>query len=195
MWLIIANKDATKVFFQRNTFLHILQFQKNTLSLQSNFFCNGKYIQDILSTFAPNIKELSEILEVSRKSLLTYLIYLEKAQLIGLLQQDVSGLKTFTKPEKIYLDNSNLAYALETEKPDLGNIRETFFFNQLNIVSKVISGGKPDFKIDNKYTIEVGGKNKGHEQIMGIENAHLALDNLEYGFMNKIPLWLFGMLY
>jgi len=145
--------------------------------------------------FSPNIKELSEILEVSRKSLLTYLIYLEKAQLIGLLQQDVSGLKTFTKPEKIYLDNSNLAYALETEKPDLGNIRETFFFNQLNIVSKVISGGKPDFKIDNKYTIEVGGKNKGHEQIMGIENAHLALDNLEYGFMNKIPLWLFGMLY
>ena len=127
--------------------------------------------------------------------MLTYLIYLEKAQLIGLLRQDVSGLKTLAKPEKIYLDNSNLAYALETEKPDLGNIRETFFFNQLKTVSKVISGGKPDFKIDNKYSIEVGGKNKGHEQIMGIENAYLALDNLEYGFMNKIPLWLFGLLY
>ena len=145
--------------------------------------------------FTPNIKELSEILEVSRKSLLTYLIYLEKAQLVGLLQQDVSGLKTLTKPEKIYLDNSNLAFALETEKPDIGNIRETFFFNQLKTVSKVISGGKPDFKINNKYSIEVGGKNKGHEQIMGIQNAYLALDNLEYGFMNKIPLWLFGMLY
>ena len=145
--------------------------------------------------FTPNIKELSEILEVSRKSLLTYLIYLEKAQLVGLLQQDVSGLKTLTKPEKIYLDNSNLAFALENEKPDVGNIRETFFFNQLKTVSKVISGGKPDFKINNKYSIEVGGKNKGHEQIMGIQNAYLALDNLEYGFMNKIPLWLFGMLY
>jgi len=145
--------------------------------------------------FTPNIKELSEILEVSRKSLLTYLIYLEKAQLVGLLQQDVSGLKTLTKPEKIYLDNSNLAFALENEKPDIGNIRETFFFNQLKTVSKVISGGKPDFKINNKYSIEVGGKNKGHEQIMGIQNAYLALDNLEYGFMNKIPLWLFGMLY
>jgi predicted AAA+ superfamily ATPase len=145
--------------------------------------------------FTPNIKELSEILEVSRKSLLTYLIYLEKAQLVGLLQQDVSGLKTLAKPEKIYLDNSNLAYAFETEKPDVGNIRETFFFNQLKIVSKVISGGKPDFKINNKYTIEVGGKNKGHEQITGLKNAYLALDNIEYGFMNKIPLWLFGMLY
>jgi predicted AAA+ superfamily ATPase len=145
--------------------------------------------------FTPNIKELSEILEVSRKSLLTYLIYLEKAQLVGLLQQDVSGLKTLTKPEKIYLDNSNLAFALETEKPEVGNIRETFFFNQLKTVSKVISGGKPDFKINNKYSIEVGGKNKGHEQIMGIQNAYLALDNLEYGFLNKIPLWLFGMLY
>jgi len=145
--------------------------------------------------FTPNIKELSEILDVSRKSLLTYLIYLERAQLVGLLQQDVSGLKTLTKPEKIYLDNSNLAFALESEKPDIGNIRETFFFNQLKIVCKVISGGKPDFKINNKYSIEVGGKNKGHEQIMGIQNAYLALDNLEYGFMNKIPLWLFGMLY
>ena len=145
--------------------------------------------------FTPNIKELSEILEVSRKSLLTYLIYLEKAQLVGLLQQDISGLKTLTKPEKIYLDNSNLAFALESEKPDIGNIRETFFFNQLKTVSKVISGGKPDFKINNKYSIEVGGKNKGHEQIMGIQNAYLALDNLEYGFLNKIPLWMFGMLY
>jgi predicted AAA+ superfamily ATPase len=145
--------------------------------------------------FTPNIKELSEILEVSRKSLLTYLVYLEKAQLVGLLQQNVSGLRTLTKPEKIYLDNSNLAFALEYEKPDIGNIRETFFFNQLKIVSKVILGGKPDFKINNKYSIEVGGKNKGHEQITGIPNSYLALDNLEYGFMNKIPLWLFGMLY
>jgi predicted AAA+ superfamily ATPase len=145
--------------------------------------------------FTPNIKELSEILEVSRKSLLTYLVYLEKAQLVGLLQQDVSGLKTLTKPEKIYLDNSNLAFALVSEKPDIGNIRETFFFNQLKTVSKIISGGKPDFKINNKYSIEVGGKNKGHEQIIGIQNSYLALDNLEYGFLNKIPLWLFGMLY
>jgi len=145
--------------------------------------------------FTPNIKELSEIMEVSRKSLLNYLVYLEKAQLVGLLQQDTSGLRTLSKPEKIYLHNSNLAYALEAVKPDTGNIRETFFFNQLKSVSKVTSGNKADFKIDNKYTIEVGGKNKGHEQIVGVKEAYLALDNLEYGFKNKIPLWLFGLLY
>ena len=145
--------------------------------------------------FTPNIKELSEILEVSRKSLLNYLIYLEKAQLVGLLQQDISGLRTLSKPEKIYLHNSNLAYALVAEKPDIGNIRETFFFNQLKTVAKVTSSSKADFKINDKYTIEVGGKNKGYEQIAGVKDAYLALDNLEYGFMNKIPLWLFGLLY
>lgn len=145
--------------------------------------------------FTPNIKELAEIIEVSRKSLLSYLTLLEKAQLVGLLLQDVSGLRTLAKPEKIYLNNSNLAYALESEKPDIGNVRETFFFNQLRTVGSVTSGNKVNFKINGKYTVEVGGKNKGHEQITGLQDACLALDNLEYGYMNKIPLWLFGMLY
>jgi len=145
--------------------------------------------------FAPNIKELASILEISRNSLLNYLTLLEKAQLLNLLQQDVSGLKTLAKPEKIYLNNTNLVYALETEKPNIGNLRETFFFNQLKAVSEITSAKKADFIVNNKYIIEVGGKNKGHEQIMGMENAYLALDNQEYGFGNKIPLWLFGMLY
>ncbi|MDR0230729.1 MAG: AAA family ATPase [Dysgonamonadaceae bacterium] len=145
--------------------------------------------------FTPNIKDLAEVIEVSRKSLLNYLIFLEKAQLLNLLQQDVSGFRTLTKPEKIYLNNTNLVYALETEKPDIGNLRETFLFNQLKAVGKVTSSKKADFTFDDKYTFEVGGKNKGHEQIVGLENAYLALDNIEYGYANKIPLWLFGMLY
>jgi len=145
--------------------------------------------------FTPNIKDLAETIEVSRKSLLNYLLFLEKAQLLNLLQQDVSGLRTLSKPEKIYLNNTNLVYALEKEKPDIGNLRETFFFNQLKVVGKVTSSKRADFTVDDKYTFEVGGKNKGHEQIVGMENAYLALDNLEYGFANKIPLWLFGMLY
>ena len=145
--------------------------------------------------FSPNIKELATVLEVSRKSLLNYLIYLEKAHLLNLLQQDVSGFRILTKPEKVYLNNTNLAYSLESEKPNIGNLRETFFFNQLKAVSEVTSGNKADFTINNKYVFEVGGKNKGHEQIVGLQNAYLALDHLEYGFGNKIPLWLFGMLY
>ena len=145
--------------------------------------------------FSPNIKELASMLVVSRKSLLNYLTYLEKAQLLNLLQQDVSGLRTLAKPEKIYLNNTNLAYALENVKPDIGNLRETFFLNQLKAVSAVTSAKRADFTVDKNYIFEVGGKNKGHEQIMGLKNAYLALDNLEYGFGNKIPLWMFGMLY
>jgi predicted AAA+ superfamily ATPase len=145
--------------------------------------------------FVPNIKGLSETMEISRKSLLNYLLFLEKAQLVALLQQDGSGIRTLAKPEKIYLNNTNLAYALESEKPDIGNIRETFFYNQLRVISSVSCSNRADFTVDNKYVFEVGGKNKGHEQIVGLENAYLALDNLEYGFKNKIPLWLFGFLY
>ena len=145
--------------------------------------------------FSPNIKELATILETSRKSLLNYLTFLEKAQLLNLLQQDVSGLKTLSKPEKIYLNNTNLAYTLESKKPDIGNLRETFFFNQLKAIGEITSAHKADFTVNNKYVFEVGGKNKGHEQIMGLKDAYLALDNQEYGFGNKIPLWLFGMLY
>jgi predicted AAA+ superfamily ATPase len=145
--------------------------------------------------FTPNISELASLLEVSRNSLLNYLTLLEKAQLINLLNQDVSGLRTLSKPEKIYLNNTNLVHALETEKPDIGNLRETFFFNQIRVVSSVASSQKTDFTVNGGYQFEVGGKNKGHEQITGLDNAYLALDNLEYGFGNKIPLWLFGFLY
>ena len=145
--------------------------------------------------FTPNITDLAQMIDVSRKSLLNYLIFLEKTQLLNLLQQDVSGFKILAKPEKIYLNNTNLVYALESEKPNIGNLRETFLFNQLKAVGDVTSSKRADFTLDDKYTFEVGGKNKGHEQVIGLENGYLALDNLEYGHANKIPLYLFGMLY
>ena len=145
--------------------------------------------------FTPNITDLATLIEVNRNYLLNFLNILEKAQLISLLRQDVSGLRTLSKPEKIYLNNTNINFALENEKPDIGNIRETFFFNQLRVISSVTSTEKGDFKINDKYIFEIDGKNKGHGQIIGLENAYLALDNLEYGFSNKIPIWLFGFLY
>ena len=145
--------------------------------------------------FTPNIADLATQIEVNRNYLLNFLNILEKAQLISLLRQDVSGVRTLTKPDKIYLNNTNINFALENDKPDIGNIRETFFFNQLQAVSSVTSTKKGDFKINDRYIFEIGGKNKGHEQIVGLDNAYLALDNLEYGFGNKIPLWLFGFLY
>jgi len=145
--------------------------------------------------FTPNIADLARDLEVSRNSLLNYLTILERGGLVNLLKSSTHGLSSLAKPEKIYLNNTNQIYALDASKPNIGNLRETFFFNQLQAVSKLTSSKKSDFIVDEKYTFEIGGKNKGSEQITGIENAYLALDNLEYGFGNKIPLWLFGMMY
>jgi predicted AAA+ superfamily ATPase len=145
--------------------------------------------------FTPKITDLAKDLEVSRNSLLNYLAILERGGLVNLLQSSTKGINSLAKPEKIYLNNTNQIYAFDANKPDIGNLRETFFFNQLQAVGKVTSANRADFAVDNKYIFEVGGKNKGYEQITGLKNAYLALDNLEYGFGNKIPLWLFGMLY
>jgi predicted AAA+ superfamily ATPase len=145
--------------------------------------------------FTPNITDLANNLGVGRVSILNFMTILERCGIINLLQSNSNSVKSLAKPEKIYLNNPNLIYMFDSVKPDIGNLRETFCYNQLKVVGKVTSGGVPDFKIDNKFTIEVGGKNKGHEQIMGIKNAYLALDNIEYGNRNEIPLWLFGFLY
>jgi hypothetical protein len=145
--------------------------------------------------FTPKITELAAEVGVSRNSLLNFLDILERGGIVNLLQSGVKGPNSLAKPEKIYLNNANLVYAFESNKPDIGNLRETFFFNQLKAMSEVTSSQKTDFTIDGKYQFEVGGKNKGHEQIVSLENAWLALDNVEYGFGNKIPLWLFGFLY
>jgi uncharacterized protein len=153
------------------------------------------YIISSMVPFSPNITRLSAEMEVSRNSLLNYLSLLERASTVNLLGQDVSGLQTLTKPEKIYLDNPNLCYALSTDKYAIGNVRETFFFNQLKAVASVTSVPKGDFLVNEKYTFEVGGKSKGFDQIAGIADSYLAIDDIETGLGNKIPLWLFGFLY
>ncbi|MCO5247954.1 MAG: hypothetical protein M9887_03270 [Chitinophagales bacterium] len=120
---------------------------------------------------------------------------MHEAQLIFEAYQNVKGVTRLQKPDKIFLENSNLMYALRGEKVDIGNVREIFFANQLKHKHPVELSKKADFRIDDKYTFEIGGQNKGEKQISGIKNAYLALDNIEYGFNNHIPLWLFGFLY
>jgi predicted AAA+ superfamily ATPase len=145
--------------------------------------------------FTPKMTDLAANLGISRNSLLNYLTILERGGLINLLQSSAKSVNSLAKPEKIYLNNTNQIYAFDANKPNIGNLRETFFFNQLSTVADVSSAKRADFTVNDKYVFEVGGKNKGHEQIVDLENAYLALDNLEYGYANKIPLWLFGMLY
>ncbi len=99
------------------------------------------------------------------------------------------------KPEKIFLDNSNLLYALQPNRVNTGTIRETFFQNQLSVQHKVELPKSGDFIVNDKYIFEIGGKDKTRKQIIDFQNAYIVADNIEYGFKNKIPIWLFGFLY
>ena len=153
------------------------------------------YIIAIASPFKPNIAKLSERIETSRDATLRYLNYLKRAHVINLLRNDTEGVSYLTKPEKIFLNNTNLMYALASEQTNVGNLRETFFYNQLHQAHAVSFGKAGDFVIDKSLTFEVGGRNKSYQQVKGIEQAYIAADDIETGFKNKIPLWLFGFLY
>ncbi len=135
------------------------------------------------------------------RTLKEYLSKLDDAGLIKLLMQNSLSMKSIDKAEKIYLANTNLMY---TKEPNIGNLRETFFINQLDNYYKnkqilnddgIYASKIGDFYCEEKYTFEVGGKNKGFEQIKDLANSFVVSDNIEIGFGNKIPLWIFGFLY
>lgn len=111
-----------------------------------------------------------------------------------MLYSEKNNMQQLTKPEKVYLENTNLMYALAPTS-DIGNIRETFFANQLKANHTITFSGQGDFRIDDTYTFEVGGKTKSFEQIKDIPNSYLAIDNVEYGTGKRIPLWMFRFLY
>ena len=137
--------------------------------------------------FTPNISALSQQVGVSRNSLLNYLSWLERAGLVRLLPLKGGGFNVLAKPEKIYLDNTNFIHAFEPQQPNLGNERETFFFNQVSSVAKVTAAKRGDFLLDDAITVEVGGRNKTPSQLPDASSSYLALDNIEYGSGNRIP--------
>jgi len=145
--------------------------------------------------FTPNAQKLSEHIGINRTTLVSYLHYLRETHLTKHLYRDSSGMSKLKKPDKIFLENTNLAYVLAAHRANIGNLRETFFFNQLNYSHTVEYSDNGDFLIDKKYTFEIGGKNKNNRQIYMLQNAYIAADDMEYGVHNKIPLWLFGFLY
>lgn len=144
--------------------------------------------------FKPNIAALARKLDLSRDSVYQYIYQLKDARLLNTLCSGGKGVSTLQKPDKIFLENTNLAYALK-EKPDIGNIRETFVFNQLiNAGMEVNSPKEGDF-IFKDYTVEVGGKGKNSSQVKHLEKYLIASDDIETGVGNKVPIWLFGFLY
>lgn len=145
--------------------------------------------------FIANTTELASMVGVARQTLLSYFDYLEESMLIKQLFKESRGLGTLQKPDKLFLENTNLMYALAEEKIEIGNIRETFVLNQLKKKYDVFFSIESDFYVDNKYTFEIGGKNKKRKQIQGMENSYIIADNIEYGTDRRIPIWLFGFLY
>lgn len=144
--------------------------------------------------FKPVMDSLANVIGVSRNVLPDYFLYMEQAGMIGQLRDDTGGIRGVGKVEKVYLDNTNMAYLLGGQATDIGNIRETFFYTQTRVVTDVISSRISDFEIDGK-TFEVGGKKKGKKQLSEAKEGYVVKDDIEYGSGNIIPLWAFGLLY
>ncbi len=144
--------------------------------------------------FKPNFSKIAKILGVSRNSLDDYFSLMEQAGLIAQLRNKTGGIRGLGKVNKVYLENPNLIFNLAFNQSNTGNIRETFFFNQTSVKQDVASSEKADFSIE-KYTFEIGEKNKQQQQIKDIENAFVVKDDIEYGYLNIVPLWAFGFNY
>lgn len=152
------------------------------------------YFLSVNVPFTPNISKLSEKLSINRNMLVQSIQLLEKAKMLHALYKQGRSISMLNKPDKIWLHNTNLIYAIG-KSPDRGSLRETFFLNQVANNHEVSLAPKGDFLVDKKYVFEIGGKSKTRKQIQGVPNSYLVKDDMETGVMQSIPLWLFGFLY
>lgn len=160
----------------------------------------GKKLKKLMSIiaecapFKPNFTKIAQELEVNRALIKDYLEYMERAGMIAQLRESAGGVQGLGKVEKTYLDNTNLAYNISPDNANIGNVRETFFFNQMRVRNDVVSSKLSDFSIGD-ITFEVGGKSKGQRQLQGATQGFVVKDDIEYAQGNIIPLWHFGLNY
>ena len=147
-----------------------------------------------IAPFKPNYTNLAVEIGVNKSNVPEYLTYLDKAGMISQLWDDTMGMRGLGKIEKVYIDNPSLMTVLAGGNPDIGNIRETFFYNQMRVNNEVLASRVSDFTIG-KYTFEIGGKNKGRKQIESVQDGFIVKDDIEYGHGIFIPLWQFGFNY
>jgi len=144
--------------------------------------------------FKPNMTKIAEILQISRNNVADYLLYMEDAGMIAQLRHQTEGIRQLGKVDKVYLDNTNLINVLAKENNNTGNIRETFFINQVRVKHTVTSSVIGDFRIDD-IDFEIGGKQKGRKQINQATKGYVVKDDIETSYQNAIPQWYFGLLY
>jgi len=148
----------------------------------------------ISKPFELNLTKLSQKIGINRKTLYLYIHYLTLGNIFTRLEAKSRGDNIFSKPAKLFLNNPNLN-ACYCQESEIGTIREEFFLNMINGWHKILYPKDGDFLVDEKYLFEIGGKNKSFKQIKDIDNSFVVADDIEIGFGNKIPLWLFGFLY
>lgn len=144
--------------------------------------------------FKPVMQRLAEATGINRNDIANYLIYMERAGMIAQLRDTTGGIRGLGKVEKLYLDNTNLIYTLAPHHAEIGNIRETFFMNQMRVQNDIVSSKISDFEIDGKV-FEIGGRKKGQKQIESAADGYIVKDDIESGYANVIPLWAFGLNY
>ena len=144
--------------------------------------------------FKPVMQKLADVTGINRNYIQDYLMYMERAGMIAQLRDAVGGIRGLGKTEKVYLDNTNLIYVLAPKRADIGNVRETFFMNQMRVVGNVMCSPVSDFLVDG-MTFEIGGRKKGQKQISDVKNGYVVKDDIEAGYANVLPLWAFGLLY
>ena len=144
--------------------------------------------------FKPVIQKLAEATGISRNDISDYLTYMEKVGMIAQLRNATGGIRGLGKVEKLYIDNTNLIYTLAPDNADTGNVRETFFMNQMRVMNEILSSSTADFEIGNKI-FEIGGRKKGQKQLQNASEGYIVKDDIESGYANVVPLWAFGLNY
>lgn len=193
-------KEAGNDYLMRVGEVARLVIDNDIPSVEDITYFTAQKIKTLLMVIAgnvplkPNISKLSSQLESTRDQTLKMLYLLDRADLLLLLTEQLKNYKHLVSPKKIYLNNANLMYAL-SGKISEGTVRETFFANQVGAVADLTMPKQGDFLADGKYLFEVGGNSKTFDQIAGIPESYLAVDGIETGSGNRIPLWMFGCMY
>jgi len=183
----------------RNTVNLILEVDlQTTENLDFHTLAKLKRLLFVISSnvpFTPNIQKISDTIQLNRNALVRALQLLNRAALIRMIYKQTRSISLLNKPDKIWMHNTNLMFAISGNQVEIGTIRETFFIQNLAHRHVLSLPDKGDVLVDNIYLFEIGGKHKTKKQISQIENAFVVKDAIEIGFQNSIPLWLFGFLY
>lgn len=185
--------------------MELLQVVAQTMEIDIPMYLNanvsiGRKLKQLLMVvaesvpFKPIMQKLADVTGINRNYIQDYLMYMERAGMIAQLRDAVGGIRGLGKTEKVYLDNTNLIYALSPKRADIGNVRETFFMNQMRVIGDVMCSPVSDFLVDD-LTFEIGGRKKGQKQISEVKNGYVVKDDIETGYANVLPLWAFGLLY